>query len=153
MEVKKFYEFLEEDLNYTTSSLGGIEFEDRWFYYEPDDEIIYGCDESPANDTKNVFYFNPRQCVVGMGGEQQQYDVNDPICLITCSMSDNEIKVYTTDVFEYLETLGYDSGKNIEDKHNIQEIQSLFDGDDDYRFLLIYGNKLIATTFDIIEEN
>lgn len=150
--VKKFYEFLEEDLNYTTGSMGHIEFEDRWFYYEPNDEIVYGCDEIPSGEG-HVFYFNPKKCIVGMNNKQSQYDVNNPICLITCNSDNNEVKVYTDDIFKYLESLGYGSDSNIDDERNVREIRELFDDNDDYRFLLMYGNTLIATTFDIIEEN
>ena len=55
--IKKFEEYIEEDFNFTISDIGDISFEDRWFYYEPDDDIIYGSDDKPV-DKKYLFYFN-----------------------------------------------------------------------------------------------
>ena len=52
--IKKFEEYIEEDFNFTISDIGDISFEDRWFYYEPDDDIIYGSDDKPV-DKKYLF--------------------------------------------------------------------------------------------------
>ena len=66
--IKKFVEFIEEELNYTTTSYGDIEFETRWFYYEPEDEIIYGCDLLPEKNY--LFAFNPKTCEVYIDGKK-----------------------------------------------------------------------------------
>lgn len=151
--VKSFEEYIEEGYNYITSELGEIEFEDRWFYYESDDEIIYGCDEEPVNQDY-LFYFNPKSCVVVMDGKKNEYDINNPICLISYNFDNNEVKLYSEGIFDYLKSLGYDSDENIDNINNRKKIQSIFDKkDDDYKFILLSGNKLISTTFDIIEEN
>lgn len=151
--VKSFEEFIEEDYNYFISDIGEIEFEDRWFYYNVDDEIIYGCNDVPV-DKDYLFYFNPKSCIIVIDGKEHVYDVNNPICLISYKFEDNEVKVYTDTVIDYLEKIGYKSFGDLEDIRNKKKIQELFDKrDEDYKFLLMYGNKVISTTFDIIEEN
>lgn len=149
--IKKFEEYIEEDFNFTISDIGDISFEDRWFYYEPDDDIIYGSDDKPV-DKKYLFYFNPKSCLVVVDGKEVQYDVNNPTCLISYELDNDEIKIYTEDVYEYLKILGITG--DIENNIVRKRIHEIFnDKDDEYRFLLLKGNKLISSTFDIIEEN
>lgn len=149
--VKNFFEYIEEEYNYITSELGDITFSDRWFYYEPDDEIIYGCDEEPVNQ-ECLFYFNPKSCEVVVDEHVHNYDLNNPLCLIVYKYENNEVKFYEGEhVQDYLESLGYESDDNYE-KHK-KVIQDIFDKNEDFKFLLMYGNDLLATTFDIIEEN
>ena len=152
--IKNFKEVLEEELNYTTSSLGDIEFYDRWFYYEPEDEIIYGCDDKPVNQN-SLFFFNPKSCEVYYNDEKKEYDVNNPCLIISFEFETNEVKMYEGDnVFSYLEEFGIQLSFDIQSSSGKKKIQSVFDNlDDKYKLLFIYGNRLIATTFDIIEEN
>lgn len=146
-----FSEFLEvnEELNYRiTNEL--IEFEDRWFYYDSDDEIIYGCDDVP---TDCLFSFNPGSCQTRYKNEETfQYDMNNPICIITLNMDDsNEFAVYTDNANEFLESeLRYNGNDIRKDRVVLQDAIDKYDG---YRILIIYGKELVASTFDIIEEN
>ena len=67
-------------------------------------------------------------------------------------LDNDEIKIYTEDVYEYLKILGITG--DIENNIVRKRIHEIFnDKDDEYRFLLLKGNKLISSTFDIIEEN
>lgn len=148
-----FSEFLEvnEELNYRiTNEL--IEFEDRWFYYDSDDEIIYGCDDVP---TDCLFSFNPGACKVNCnfnGGESFDYDVNNPICIITLKLDDsNEFAVYSEKSYEYLKDRYHYIGKDVKTDRVI--LQDKLEEDDEYRTLIMYGKELVASTFDIIEEN
>lgn len=153
--VKTFAEFIAEDLNYTTSSYGDIEFENRWLYYEPEDDIIYGCDEKPI-DKNTPLFFNPRSCEVCVDGKMTQYDECNPLLMITCDLKSSEFKLYQSDdVFDYLENnLGCQLNFDMTSSEGKKRVQTLFDKvGDDYKILLIYGNRLIASTFDIIEEN
>ncbi|MCM1221190.1 MAG: hypothetical protein NC548_42590 [Lachnospiraceae bacterium] len=152
--VKTFADFLNEELNYSITDYGDIEFEDRWFYYEPDDEIIYGCDNKPIN-TNNLFYFNPKSCEIYLNNEKHEYEINNPVLIISYEFKTNEVKLYNADnVFEYLEELGVKLNFDIQSQRGKKEIQTCFDNlDDKYRLLFLYGNKLISSTFDIIEEN
>ena len=87
-----------------------------------------------------------------MNGEEKRYDVSDPIILIKYDIDKDEVVAYTNDVIDYLKSLGF-SGNSISSKSSENEINDIFDEYDDIKYLLIYGNKLVASTFDVIEEN
>lgn len=147
-----FNEFLEldEELNYKITN-DVIEFEDRWFYYDSDDEIVYGCDDEPTGN--NLFCFNPVSCKVIYKDETFEYDINNPICIISLKMDKtNEFTVYADGADEYLKSkFGYSNITNI--KNDRVMLQNKLDDEDGYRILIMYGKELIASTFDIIEEN
>lgn len=149
--IKSFDEFLNEDLNFTTSESGDCKLSARWFYYNPDDDIIYGSDNKPVGDNI-LFAFNPISCIFIMNGEEKRYDVSDPIILIKYDIDKDEVVAYTNDVIDYLKSLGF-SGNSISSKSSENEINDIFDEYDDIKYLLIYENKLVASTFDVIEEN
>lgn len=151
--IVNFEDFIEERYNLNTDELGDITFEDRWFYYDSDDEIIYGCDYEPVDKTC-LFYFNPRSCEVVINGKKIQYDINNPICLIYYKIKNGDVRVYTDDTMKFLKKLGYmNFNMDIESMSSRHNIQKIFDNFDDLRLLLIKGNKLISSTFDIIDEN
>lgn len=146
-----FNEFLEitEELNYKiTNDL--IEFEDRWFYYDENDEIIYGCDEIP---TDSLFSFNPITCKVIYKDEKPfEYDINNPICIISLKNDKtNEFSIYTENAYDFLKETYHYNGNDVKVDRVI--LQDKIDNDDDHRILIMYGKELVASTFDIIEEN
>lgn len=146
-----FGEFLEinEELNYRITN-EVIEFEDRWFYYDEEDEIIYGCDDTPNGC---LFSFNPGSCeVLYNDNDKLDYDINNPICVITLKNDKSkEFAVYTENAMDYLESeFGY---KGTDVKSDRIVLQDALDRYEDYRVLIIYGKELVASTFDIIEEN
>lgn len=147
--VKKFEEFINEELNFTNDESGLCKFEDRWFYYKPDDDIIFGCDEKPV-DEDYAFIFNPKTCVIYVNGKEVKYDINNPVCLITWDIDKSEIKIYKKDAIKYLNELGF-VGDDIINGRN--KIQDLFEDDDDVKHILISGDIMVASTFDVIEEN
>ena len=73
-EVLKFDDFVNEELNITRYDNGVCRLSDRWFYYNPEDDIIYGCDEKPVGE-EVLFAFNPSSCTILLNGEEKQYDV------------------------------------------------------------------------------
>ena len=150
-EVLKFDDFLNEELNVTRYDNGVCRLSDRWFYYNPDDDIIYGCDEKPVGDDV-LFAFNPSSCTILLNGEEKQYDVNNPICLIQYIMEDGKVTVYTDGALEILKDLGF-TGTDITSQTSKFKLQDIFESGDDYRYILVYGDQLIASTFDVIEEN
>ena len=150
-EVLKFDDFLNEELNITRYDNGVCRLSDRWFYYNPDDDIIYGCDEKPVGDDV-LFAFNPSSCSILLNGEEKQYDVNNPICLIQYIMEDGKVTVYTDGALEILKDLGF-TGTDITSQTSKFKLQDIFESGDDYRYILVYGDQLIASTFDVIEEN
>lgn len=148
-EVLKFEEFINEELNVTRYDNGVCRFSERWFFYNPDDDIIYGSDEKPV---EGLFSFNPISCTIIMNGKEKQYDVNNPICLIHYSLDDNEVKIYAEDVMEYLNSIGFD-GTDITSSQARNKLQDIFENKEDDKYILIYGDQMIASTFDVIEEN
>ena len=151
-EVLKFDDFLNEELNVTRYDNGVCRLSDRWFYYNQDDDIIYGCDEKPVGDDV-MFAFNPTSCTILLNGEEKQYDVNNPICLIQYIMEDGKVIFYTDGALEFLKSnLGF-TGTDITSQSSRFKLQDRFEQSDDYRYLLIYGDQMIASTFDVIEEN
>lgn len=150
--VMGFSEFINEELNFTTYDNGVCRLEDRWFFYNPDDDIIYGCDDRPVNDDF-LFSFNPTACKIVLGGEEKQYDVTNPICLIRYDMDEEKVTVYTENAVEYLRNLGF-AGADITSSQNRNRIMDIFEKNDDKdKYILIYGDQMIASTFDVIEEN
>lgn len=152
-EVLKFDDFLNEELNITRYDNGVCRLSERWFYYNPDDDIIYGCDEKPVLGDDVLFAFNPSSCSILLNGEEKQYDVNNPICLIQYIMEDGKVTVYTDGTLEFLKgVLGF-TGTDITSQTSRFKLQDIFESDDDCRYILLYGDQLIASTFDVIEEN
>lgn len=147
----KFNEFINEEINYTKYDGGICKLEDRWFFYNPEDDIIYGSEEKPVDDNM-MFAFNPSACSIIIDGEEKNYDVNNPICLITYDLDEQEVEVYTENTLEYLKSLGFD-GDDITNQHSRNKLIDLFESDDDMRYILLYGDQMIASTFDVIEEN
>jgi hypothetical protein len=151
-EVLKFDDFLNEELNVTRYDNGVCRLSDRWFYYNQDDDIIYGCDEKPVGDDV-MFAFNPTSCTILLNGEEKQYDVNNPICLIQYIMEDGKVIFYTDGALEILRsTFGFTSS-DITSQQSRFKLQDAFERSDDYRYILLYGDQFIASTFDVIEEN
>ena len=151
-EVLKFDDFLNEELNITRYDNGVCRLSERWFYYNLDDDIIYGSNEKPVLDDNILFAFNPVSCTILLDGKEQQYDVNNPICLIQYIMEDGKVTVYSDDVLEFLKVLGF-TGTEITSQTSRFKLQDIFESDDDYRYILVYGDQMIASTFDVIEEN
>lgn len=151
--IETFAEFINEDFFYTTDIITDFTFGDRWFYYEEDDEILYGCDEQPV-DIKSLFYFNPKTCSIYVGDKKVEYDINNPLCLIRYFYKDDEIKIYKDDdVIKYFDSIGHNINGDILSKNNRNKIQNLFvEQEEKGKQILIYGTELLASTFDIIEE-
>ena len=79
--VLNFEDFLNEELNLNTFEDGSCKFSERWFYYNLDDDIIYGSDEKPVLDDYILFAFNPGSRTIPWDWQGQNYAVNNPICL------------------------------------------------------------------------
>lgn len=150
--VLGFDDFLNEEINFTRDN-GVTKLEDRWFYYNSEDDIIYGSDEKPVWDD-SLFAFNPVSCAIILGGEEKNYDINNPYCLFTYDYN-NKVEVFTDDVLDFLKSKGY-PGERIDpiSQPSRASIGDFFETiEDDLKCILIYGTTLVASTFDIIEEN
>jgi len=151
--VLKFDDFINEELNYTQYDNGVCRLSERWFFYNLDDDIIYGCDEKPVLDDNILFAFNPVSCTILLDGEEQQYDVNNPICLIHYDLVNNEVFFYTDDALEKLQVEFDFKGNDLTSIRSRHRLEYLFQEQDDDKFILVYGDQLIASSFDVIEEN
>jgi hypothetical protein len=149
--VLKFEDFLNEELNLNRFDNGVCRFSERWFYYNPEDDIIYGSDEKPV-DENLLFAFNPISCTIILDGKEKQYDINDPVCLIQYNLDDCLVSVYTENTMEVLGKLGF-NGTEFLSMSSRNRIQGIFDREEDDKFILIYGDQMVASTFDVIEEN
>ena len=132
---------------------GVCRLSDRWFYYNLDDDIIYGSNEKPVLDDNILFAFNPVSCTILLDGEEQQYDVNNPICLIHYDTMNNEVFVFTENVLEFLQMEFNFKGNDLTSVRSRHRLEYLFQDQNDYKLILVYGDQLIASNFDVIEEN
>jgi hypothetical protein len=148
--VKSFAEYINEDLNIIKSG-NDCELATKWFYYNQDDDIIYGCDEKPVGDDV-MFAFNPVSCIFIMNGEEKKYDPEDPILLVKYDLEKDEVVAYTTYAFNFLHTIGFNNN-DIDSYEGRTKLGDIFENDEDTKYFLIYGTKLIASTFDFIEES
>lgn len=149
--VLKFDDFVNEELNLTRYDNGICRFSERWFYYNPDDDIIYGCDEKPVGEDA-LFSFNPISCTILLDGKEKTYDVNNPVCLIQYNLDDGMVTVFTEDTMNCLNNLGF-NGDDFTTNQARYQLQDLFEEQEDDKYILIYGDQMVASTFDVIEEN
>ena len=151
--VLKFEDYVNEELNVTRYDNGVCRLSERWFFYNQDDDIIYGCDEKPVLGDNVLFAFNPVSCTILLDGEETQYDVNNPVCLIHYDLVNEEVFVYTDNALEYLQVELNFPGDEITSTRSRNRLEYLFQNQNDDKYILIYGDQMIASTFDVIEEN
>ena len=102
--ILTFENFVNEELNLsyeTHDNFTEIVFEDRWFQYDSDDDIIYGYNNIPTDLSKG-FTFKPNECVVYVDKKMIKYDINNPICIISYDLDTSTIKVFTDKSLDYL---------------------------------------------------
>lgn len=153
--VCSFDEFVNEELNIQSIDGGLCKFEDRWFYYDPDDDIIYGSDTCP-NDVADGFAFNPVKGIVVVSDSDDFIYGNDSLCLISYNMDSGEVRVFTDEsLVDWFDDNGIVLNGDEPDAEEIYEIYSVFNRnqEDGMKYILIRGNLMIASTFDVIEEN
>lgn len=129
--ILKFDDFINEEINLDRVSDTECYLTRPWYYYNPEDDIIYGSDTRPIGDFPVIFENT------GDGDRLFTLDL-DTMSLSVCDGDD---------VVAALENMG---AAGPDDADTIQDI---FDGDDDLRRMLIVGDRLVASSFDIIEEN
>ena len=133
--VQKFEDFVNEELNFERISNTECYLTRPWYFYNVEDDIIYGSDTKPIGDFPVVFENN----------------LEDVICLITLNFERLSMSVYTgvDEILGYLNSIGYDG----EDLNDVEGIQDFFDFFVSARYMLLSGKRLVASSFDIIEEN
>ena len=133
--VQKFEDFVNEELNFERISNTECYLTRPWYFYNVEDDIIYGSDTKPIGDFPVVFENN----------------LEDVICLITLNFERLSMSVYTgvDEILGYLNSIGYDG----EDLNDVEGIQDFFDFFESARYMLLSGKRLVPSSFDIIEEN
>lgn len=134
-KVRKFDDFINEELNIERVSDTECYLTRPWYFYNVEDDIVYGSDTKPIGDFPMVYENN----------------LEDIVCLLVVDLDRLSLSVYTgtEEVLNYLNNIGY-SGETLDD---INEIQDFFDFDENSRYMLVDGKQLLASSFDIIEEN
>ena len=134
-KVRKFDDFINEELNIERVSDTECYLTRPWYFYNVEDDIVYGSDTKPIGDFPMVYENN----------------LEDIVCLLVVDLDRLSLSVYTgtEEVLNYLNNIGY-SGETLDD---INEIQDFFDFDENSRYMLVDGKRLLASSFDIIEEN
>lgn len=134
-KVRKFDDFINEELNIERVSDTECYLTRPWYFYNVEDDIVYGSDTKPLGDFPLVYENN----------------LEDIVCLLVVDLDRLSLSVYTgtEEVLNYLNNIGY-SGETLDD---INEIQDFFDFDENSRYMLVDGKQLLASSFDIIEEN
>lgn len=134
-KVRKFDDFINEELNIERVSDTECYLTRPWYFYNVEDDIVYGSDTKPIGDFPLVYENN----------------LEDVVCLLVVDLDRLSLSVYTgtEEVLNYLNNIGY-SGETLDD---INEIQDFFDFDENSRYMLVDGKQLLASSFDIIEEN
>lgn len=134
--VRKFDDFINEELNIERVSDTECYLTRPWYYYNAEDDIVYGSDTEPSSSLPMVFENNHE---------------DDDIRLLSLDLDKLSLSVYggQKGVMDYLNSIGY-TGETLDD---VDEIQNLFDFDENSRHMLVVGKRLLASSFDIIEEN
>ena len=65
----------------------------------------------------------------------------------------NEVFFYTDNALEFLQTEFDFKGNDLTSVRSRHRLEYLFQDQSDDKFILIHGNEMIASTFDVIEEN
>ena len=133
--VQKFEDFVNEELNFERISNTECYLTRPWYFYNVEDDIIYGSDTKPIGDFPVVFENN----------------LEDVICLITLNFERLSMSVYTgvDEILGYLNSIGYDG----EDLNDVEGIQDFFDFFESARYMLLSEKRLVTSSFDIIEKN
>jgi hypothetical protein len=133
--VQKFEDFVNEGLNFERISNTECYLTRPWYFYNVEDDIVYGSDTKPIGDFPVVFENN----------------LEGVTCLITLNLDRLSMSVYTgvNEILGYLNSVGYGG----EDLNDVEGVQDFFDMDENTRYMLLSGKRLVASSFDVIEEN
>lgn len=155
-KLVNFNDFINEDFNGAKDWSCNEPLAKEWYYYNVDDDIIYGCDERPDNDSSPII-FQPFPFFVCLDGVDYTEDpkIYKSDFLITYDMETAMSSVYNThdEIRKYLKGIGVKRANlNRYTRNDMELIQSAFESCPDMKHILIISDKLVASTFDIIEE-
>lgn len=133
-KIITFDEFINEELNINRVSDTECYLTRPYYYYNEEDDIVYGSDTKPVGDLVII--------------ENRKKDEN--LYLYCLDEENMKLDTYIGDeeVSERFEEIGYNG--DIYDKNDVQDF---LDDNETYRCMLIKNGMLMATSIDIIEEN
>lgn len=135
--VKSFSEFLNEELNFERVSDTDCRLTRKWYYYVQDDDIVYGSDTVPSDGTIVVSF---------------EKDEPDSVVMSSIDLNTGEYGKYVGEE-NVVSRINELFGEDIADLNDTETIQDFFDNDSDSRHILLRGRRILASSFDIIEEN
>lgn len=133
--IYDFEDFISEELNFERISDTECYLTRHWYYYNENDDIFYGSDERPYPDSLLVFENNE-----DLGIRLIEFE------LATgkhSEINDNE---------EILKKIN-ELGGGVYGFEETDTIQNLFDKQNESRYMLLDGRRMLASSFDVIEEN
>lgn len=132
--IENFDNFVNEELNLKRVSDDECYLTRNWYYYNADDDIVYGSDEKPYGCP---FMFENNE---EYGMRLFVFDLNNGI---VSEYSGEE------EITNCLSERGYRTF-NLGDMNGMQDF---FENDDHNRYILLDGTRMLASSFDVIEEN
>jgi len=133
-KIVTFDEFINEELNINRVSDTECYLTRPYYYYNEEDDIVYGSDTKPIGDLATI--------------ENRKNDEN--LYLYCLDEENMKFETYIGDeeVSELFKEIGYNG-----DIYNKNDVQDFLDDNETYRCMLIKNGMLMATSIDIIEEN
>lgn len=132
--ILDFDEFINEEINFEHTD-DKCFLTRPWYYYNNDDDIVYGSDVAPSGEYNVIF--------------ENKDDAGVRMISIDLNTGEQYNCVGTEEVIGRInEMFGEDINLD-----NTERIQELFDNDNDSRYILLDGKQMLASSFDVIEEN
>lgn len=130
-----FDDFINEEINFERYIDGKCFLTRPWYYYKQDDDIVYGSDVEPTGEYDIMF---------------ENKDEGVKMISIDLNTGEQYICVGKDEVIKKIDEL---FGEEIINLGETKIIQDLFDSNNDSRYILLDGKQMLASSFDVIEEN
>lgn len=129
-----FDDFINEEINFEHYIDSKCFLTRPWYYYKQDDDIVYGSYVEPTSEYDIMFE-----------------NKDEGIKMISLDLNTGE--QYTCVGKEVIKKIYELFGEEITNLGETKRIQDLFDSDNDSRHILLDGKQMLASSFDVIEEN
>lgn len=135
--VKSFSEFLNEEINFERISDTECHLTRKWYYYVQDDDIVYGSDTVPSDG------------VIVVSFEKED---PDSVVMSSIDLNTGEYGKYVGEE-NVINRINELFGEDMTDLTDTERIQDILDSADDSRHIILHGRQILASSFDVIEEN
>lgn len=130
-----FDDFINEEINFERYPDGKCFLTRPWYYYNQDDDIVYGSDVPPTGEY-NILFENK----------------DEGVRMISIDLNTGE-QYNCVGKEEVIKRMNELFGEDIINLEETERIQNLFDSNNDSRYILLDGKQMLASSFDVIEEN